>query len=250
MLQAVYGFPPSRERRKLRNQQVKLFLFKEAPLAFCQAQRFKRQPADGGAVQRAAVVSGCGQHALHLVVLALLKHDFQLVLAALHAGHGRKRRRFVVQLHACQQLLHQLGRDRVGGRGLVNLGHVALGRGLRVDKRAVVGHQQHAGGVVVKPPYRLHLAPGELFGQQGQHARVVAGLARAFKVGRLVQRNVNVLAVLPFLAKDLQHQAIGLDGSLVAGLHFAIDGNIAVFNQRAAVFSRAEALRLEDAVEG
>jgi hypothetical protein len=50
------------------------------------------------------MVAGSGQHALDLVVLALLQHDFQLVLAALDAGLRRQRRRFVMQLHAGQHL--------------------------------------------------------------------------------------------------------------------------------------------------
>ena len=58
-----------------------------------------------------------------------------------------------------QQFIDQRLGDRFLRRGLVNLGHVALGGGLRVDEGAVVGHQQHAGGVMVEPADRLHVAP-------------------------------------------------------------------------------------------
>ena len=111
------------------------------------------------------MVAGSSQHALDLVVLALLEHDFELVLAALDAGLRRQRRRLVVQLHAAQQLGHQFVGHRILRGGLVNFRNMALRRRLGMDKRAIVGHQQHAGGVVVEPAYRLHFAPGELLGQ-------------------------------------------------------------------------------------
>jgi hypothetical protein len=103
---------------------------------------------------------------------------------------------------------------------------------------------------VVEAAHRLHFAPAELFRQQGQHARVVAGFARAFEIGRLVQRNIDVLAIDPFFVEYGQHQAVGLDRGLVVVFNRAVDGDIAVLDQGAAVLAGAEALRLQDAVQG
>jgi hypothetical protein len=48
--------------------------------------------------------------------------------------------------------------------------------------------------------------------------------------------------------EDGEHQAIGLDGGLVTGLDYGADGDLAVVDQRAAIFAGAETLRLQDAV--
>ena len=92
-----------------------------------QLERFERQTADGRAVQRAAVIAGRSQHALDLVVLALLQDNFKQVLPALNAAQRGQRRRFVVQLDASQQLGHQLRRHRLGRGGLINLGNMPFG---------------------------------------------------------------------------------------------------------------------------
>ncbi len=170
------------------------------------------------------------------------------MFAALHAGHRLQGRRLVVQLHAGQHVGDQVRGHRLGGRGLVDLGHVALGRGLGVDEGAVVRHQEHARGVVVEAADRLHLAPGELFRQQGQHARMVAWFTRAFEVGRLVQRDVDMLAIRPFFVEHGQDQAIGVESGFVAVDGLAVDGDVAVLDQRAAIFAGAESLRLQDTV--
>ena len=196
------------------------------------------------------MVAGRCQHPLDLVVFALLEHDLDLVLAVPDAAERLEWRRFVVQFDARQQFIDQRLGDRFLRRGLVNLGHVALGGGLRVDEGAVVGHQQHAGGVMVEPADRLHVAPGKLLGQQGQHARMVARFARAFIVGRLVERDVDPLADDPFVAEHGQHQGVGVERGFVIGVRGAGDGHFAIFDQCATVFARAEALRLKDAVQG
>jgi hypothetical protein len=97
---------------------------------------------------------------------------------------------------------------------------------------------------------RLDFAPAELLRQQGQHARMVARLARAFEVGRLVQRNIDVFANHPLFVEHGQYEAIGFDQGLVTALHFAGDGDVAVFDQGTAVLARAKALRLQHAVKG
>ena len=50
---------------------------------------------------------------------------------------------------------------------------------------------------MIETSYRLHIAPGELFRQQGQHAGVVAGFSGALKIGGLVQRDIDMLAISP-----------------------------------------------------
>ena len=72
------------------------------------------------------MVAGGGQHALDLVVFALFEHDFQLEFSALDADEGGQGGRFIVQLHAGQELRHQLiGHGLLRG-SLVNLGNVTL----------------------------------------------------------------------------------------------------------------------------
>src|SRR5471030_2303574 len=124
-----------------RCQQRQLRFGQVAPFALGEAERFQCQLADSRAVQRAAMVAGGGQHALDLVILALLQHDFQLVLAALDAYLRRQRRRFIVQLHAGHQQLDQLLAHRLLRRGLVNFRYMTLRRRLRMDKWTIVGHQ-------------------------------------------------------------------------------------------------------------
>ena len=56
--------------------------------------------ADGGALERRAMVAGGGEHALDLMVFALIEHDFHFVLAELAASERGERRGFVDELHA------------------------------------------------------------------------------------------------------------------------------------------------------
>ena len=74
--------------RRWRLQQRQLLTVEVAPLPFLQVQRRERQFADRYPLQRRAMIAGRGQHALDLVVFALLDFDFQLVLARLPAVRG------------------------------------------------------------------------------------------------------------------------------------------------------------------
>ena len=96
---------------------------------------------------------------------------------------------------------------------------------------------------------RLHVAPDELFRQQRQYARMMAGLARAFIAGRLVQGDVDVGAVGPGLAEDLEFQPFGFKACRRIPDRFALHPHFAGADQVAAVIAGAEALALQDAVE-
>src|SRR5512135_3794123 len=79
---------------------------------------------------------------------------------------------------------------------------------------------------------------------------MMAGFARAFIIGRFVQRDVHMLAELPRFTINAELKAVGLEGGTAVGDGFAIDDDFTVFDQFAAPFARAEALRLQDAVKG
>lgn len=119
-----------------------------------------------------------------------------------------------------------------------------------MDERTVVRHQQQAGGVVIQMAYGLHAAVCELFRQQRQHAGMVAGLARAFVVGRFVQCEVEMLAVLPWLAVHAEFEGVRLESAARIFDDFAADGDFAIRDQPSAPFAGAEALRLQDAIQG
>ena len=117
-----------------------------------------------------------------------------------------------------------------------------------MDERTVIRHQQHAGRVVIQPSDGLQLAPGELLRQQRQYAGVMTGFARTFKVGWLVQHDVDVFAITPDFIKDREFEVVGIKSGAVISHAFAIDADFAVFYQVAAVFSGTESLRLQDTV--
>ena len=125
---------------------------------------------------------------------------------------------------------------------------MTLGRRLRVDEGAIVRHQQQPGRIVIESSHRLQLAPAKLFRQDRQHARILARFARTFEIGRLVECDVEMLAVSPLFVKQRQHQPIGVECGLVVGHDYAIDRDLAVVDQAAAIFAGAETLRLQDPV--
>jgi hypothetical protein len=170
------------------------------------------------------------------------------------AGRGLDRLGIVLEHDAGQQLVdHLLGHRMLAGRQ-VDLGHMVARRGQAVDELAVVGQQQHAGGVLVEPAHRLHPAGrtrrprAQRRRQQGVDAGPGAGLLRAFMPGRLVQHQVGMLVVLPGLALDRELEALGLEigGRVGAELGRITDRDMALLDQAAADASRAKALGIED----
>jgi hypothetical protein len=120
---------------------------------------------EGQHAGRQAAVAGLvgqqGQHGLVAAVHAVEVADGQragrhqrqpqLLFARGLAGCRSDWPRVVVQCHAGKQLLQLSGLDRARRAGLVDLGHVVLGRGEAVQQRAVVRKQQQARGVLVEP---------------------------------------------------------------------------------------------------
>src|SRR3970040_864945 len=78
----------------------------------------------------------------------------------------------------------------------------------------------------------------------------MAGLARAFVVGGFVQRDVDVLAISPHFVIHREFEAVGLEAGARVADDFARDGDFGVLDQALAPLARAEALRLQDAIEG
>src|SRR5450759_261561 len=232
----------------VRFQQRQLNIVEITPFAFSQSQRIEFQTAYLRALQRNAMVAGGSQHAFDLMIFALLQHDFQPVRSQQVASHRHQWRRLIVQFHTGQQLRDQFGGDRIVCGGRIDFGNVPLGRRLGVYERPIIRHQQQAGGVVIETAHRLHITPGELFRQDSQHTRVVTGLSGAFKIGRLVQRDIYMPAVNPQLIEYPEHESAGLDSDTVIGNGLPRDAHFTSGNQFTAPLARAKALRLQDAV--
>ena len=79
---------------------------------------------------------------------------------------------------------------------------------------------------------------------------MVTGFARTFVISGFVECDIDVLAVAPLLAEHGKFEAIGLEGGAVIGDGIAGDRNVAVSAQLLAKLASAEALRLQDAVQG
>ena len=90
--------------RKRYCQQGQLCGIEIAPFAFFEPKRLQRQEADRRALQGAAMVTGCSQHALDLMVFALFQHDFEAVCIQRATTHGCQRGGFVMELHAGKQV--------------------------------------------------------------------------------------------------------------------------------------------------
>ena len=84
----------------LQNRQ--LGLGKKTPFALSQIKISQLQLANRGTRQRRTVIARSGQHAFHLVVFALLEHDFNLEFAQLARTQRRNWRGLIDQLHAFQ----------------------------------------------------------------------------------------------------------------------------------------------------
>ena len=78
---------------------------------------------------------------------------------------------------------------------------------------------------------------------------MVARLARALVIRGLVDRDVQVLAINPFIVEQREAQAFGVEAGLVVIDHAAVDCHFAIGDQLPAPFARAYALRLQDAIK-
>lgn len=118
-----------------------------------------------------------------------------------------------------------------------------------MDECSVVRHQQKTGSVVIEAAYWLYIAADELFRQDGQDTRVMAGLARALVIGRFVQGDVDMPAINPQLVINCKLQAIGFNRGTAIVDNFSSDADIAISDQFAAPLARAKALRLQDMLQ-
>ncbi len=118
-----------------------------------------------------------------------------------------------------------------------------------MDELAVVREQQQAGGVLVQPPDRLHLALAQRHRQQVVHAGMVARALRALVAHRLVQQDIGLGVADPFLAVHGQAQAVDLELGARILAQGAVDLHQAGPDQITAIAAGTEALGLEDAVE-
>lgn len=74
---------------------------------------------------------------------------------------------------------------------------------------AIIGQKKQAGGVMIKPSNRLHVSPAELLWQQAHHPGMVTGLARTFDIAGLVERDIDILTVLPVLVEQTKAKTLG-----------------------------------------
>ena len=102
---------------------------------------------------------------------------------------------------------------------------------------------------MIQTPHWLHIAPGTLFGQQGQDARVMTGFSGTLEIGRFIERDIDLVAHQPALAEQLQRQCLGGHGLSIIGDRHAIDADFTLFDQAAAPFAGTKSLRLQNAVQ-
>ena len=193
-------------------------------------------------------VAGGGHHAFYLVVFALGEGEQQAVRIFQFGCGGGYGFVVVVQQHALAQSSTQAFAGRVLERGAVKFGHMVLGRGLAVVERAVVGDEQHAGGVGIEPADGLRPGGADVVGQQGKHAGVVARFVRGFITGGFVQQDVVVRQGDGGNLFAVDGEALHLGGLDVGiGLFggFAVDFNAALFDEPAALLAAADALGLQ-----
>ena len=113
---------------------------------------------------------------------------------------------------------------------------------------AVVGDEQHAGGVRVQTSDGLNVGSADLVGQQRKHAGIVARFVRGFVTGGFVQQDVEIgqrnhHCVFAVNCEGLH--AVGGDVGFVVRHGCAVDLHQAVFHQPLAAFARVDALGLE-----
>mmetsp|Transcript_70428 Transcript_70428/g.165812 ORF Transcript_70428/g.165812 Transcript_70428/m.165812 type:complete len:394 (-) Transcript_70428:1359-2540(-) len=211
------------------------------------------QRAELRAVQGLDPVAHGRHHALDLVVLALDQRQPQqgLVddLGAVRLGDFGRALELafgLAEFDTRQQLLDHRGRQRMLATGLIDLGHMVLGRGELVDERPVICQQQQAGSVLIQPADGLHAPLAERCRQQAHHARMVLGFLRALVAGRLVQQDQGLVEAGPFLAADREAQARGLELGVGVIDRLAVHGDLVVPHQAGAQAPRAEALAEQD----
>ena len=125
---------------------------------------------------------------------------------------------------------------------------MVLGRSHAVVELAVVGNQQHAGGIRVQPADRLHIEIAQVGGKQRKHTRPVARLVRRFVACGLVQHNIEIRQRHDAhrRAADAQRaHRIRRDFRFRTGHRFAVHLHTAAFGEPFALLAAADALRLQ-----
>ena len=190
-----------------------------------------------------------GQHALNLVVLALVYAEFQQMRVE-HAHLRGDGLVLVNELHAFLQLRDQLRRHRFEEGGLIGFAYMPLRRGLGVYEAAVIRQQQQAGGAMIETPYGLDIAVDVFLRQQGEDARMMAGLARTLVTGGLVQADVELLAKSPFFTANAEDQAFAGQVFVGIGDYPSRHAHQFIPDELAALLAGAEALALKDFFQG
>ena len=111
----------------------------------------------------------------------------------------------------------------------------------------VVGNDQQAGRVLVKPANRLYAALSQLDRQQLQYPEVVLRLARTLVTGRLVQHQHGLFLIRPVDTIDGEYQAIGRKISKRIVAKHPVNQNPFVTDQPPAGLARAETMFVQDA---
>ena len=127
------------------------------------------------------------------------------------------------------------------------LGHFVLGRGEAVIECAVVGDQQHTGGVGIQTADGLRLADAKVVGQQAEYAGVIARFVRGFIAGGLVQQQIVIRIGNHDQRFAVTLQTVdggGVDFGLLIVEHVSVNADQAVTDQPLALFAAAPALCL------
>ena len=184
------------------------------------------------------------------MILAFGDGEAQASLVEARTRRGGNRHRLVAQHHASEQRADLLIAHRVLGGHVIDLGHLPLARAVGMDELAVVGQQQQAGGVLVEPADGLHAAQQQRPWQQRENARVKLRPVRAFVTRRLVQRQIDALAIAPAFAIDSEN-ALRRVGDLVVRVvaTLAAERDAAGEHPRATLAPAAETLQLQQTIK-
>ena len=158
--------------------------------------------------------------------------------------HRSDRRRFIVQLHAGEQIGDTFRCQGMACADPIHLRNVALAGGQAVIQLAVVGQQQNSGRVGIKPADRLHATVAQRGGDQFEDRAMVLRLARTFVTCRFVQDQCGVGLKLPGFVSDGKVQTSSGKFGEGVGASFAIHCHQMVPDHGAAFLAGAEPLRL------
>ncbi|MEJ7597143.1 MAG: hypothetical protein WKG01_04465 [Kofleriaceae bacterium] len=192
-------------------QRVELQLVELARIA--DPQIVKRQVRERDALQLVDLRAQRFDHAVNLTMLALVDRDREprvLALSGELLHLGRHRHRAVVERHAVAQRLDVRGADLTANLDVIRFWHVVRRREQTRRELTIVGQQQHALGVEVEPPDRLHRHRQVRQVVHHDRAVTIVGHCRDARLG-LVEEHVERVERHDRLAVDLDLILVRID---------------------------------------